>query len=285
MPTAALKRVKRLTKSAWTNAQRSFVEKFYSFTPADLAQALAGLGIRQGDVLFVHSSFDRFRGFRGRLSDVIRVLEESVGAEGTLLMPTLPFDGSAADYVRSGKITDLARTPSQTGILTEVFRRQVGVARSVHPTHPVAAWGARRDEMLKDHALARTPCGSPYPYSRLIDTDAKILMAGVGIAPLTFFHTVEELLEPDMPFSPFTPEWYTAQVRDAQGDIHTAKFRLYAPGVSKRRNLGVLIPKLKELGGWHTRRVGRLELTLLDARKVVEACRALAAQGIFCYRD
>ncbi len=280
-----LRRVKCSTNSAWLRTQSFFVETFFSFTPSDFARALECLGIRTGDVLFVHSSFDRFRGFRGRLSDVIRILQNAVGPPGTLIMPTLPFDGSAIDYVRSGKVTDLARTPSRMGILTEVFRRQTGVVRSLHPTHPAAAWGSRRDEMLKDHALAQTPCGFHSPYYRLIDTDAKILMAGVGIAPLTFFHTIEELLEPEMPFSPFTAEWFTAQVRDLQGGLHACRFRLFEPGVSKRRNLNTLVPKLKEVGGWSTARVGRLHLILLQARKAVEASRLLALQGVFCYRD
>lgn len=283
--TAVLKSIKRAAKPVWATTQRSFVEAFFSFTPSDFTHALVELGIQHGDVLFVHSSFDRFQGFHGKLSDAIRVFENSVGSQGTLVMPTLPFNGSAADYVRSGKVTDLVRTPSQMGILTEVFRRQPGVARSLHPTHPVAAWGARRDEILKDHAFAQTPCGVPSPYARLVDTNAKILMAGVGIEPLTFFHTVEELLEPEMPFSPFTADWFTAQVRDTHGAVHTCKFRLFEPGISKRRNLHILVPKLQELGGWHTARVGRLRLTLLDARKVLEACRSLASQGVFCYRD
>jgi aminoglycoside N3'-acetyltransferase len=133
--------------------------------------------------------------------------------------------------------------------------------------------------------LAQTPCGVSSPYARLIDADAKILMAGVGIEPLTFFHTIEELLEPEMPFSPFTADWVTAQVRDAQGRIHTCKFRLFEPGISKRRNLHILVPKLQELGGWHAARVGRLRLILLEARNVLEAGRSLARQGVFCYRD
>ena len=40
------------------------------------------------------SSFDSFAGFRGTPAAVIRTLQEAVGPEGTILMPTLPFDGS-----------------------------------------------------------------------------------------------------------------------------------------------------------------------------------------------
>ena len=55
--------------------------------------ALSALGLRPGQVVMVHSSFDRFAGFTGKPSEVIQALEDAVGPEGTLLMPTLPFTG------------------------------------------------------------------------------------------------------------------------------------------------------------------------------------------------
>jgi aminoglycoside N3'-acetyltransferase len=43
--------------------------------------------------LIVHSSFDRFEGFRGSLGGAIQTLQDAVGPEGALLMlraPTAP---------------------------------------------------------------------------------------------------------------------------------------------------------------------------------------------------
>ena len=80
-------------------------------------------------------------------------------ASGTVLMPTLPFGGVAIDYARKNPVFDVRRTPSQTGLLTEIFRRSAGVLRSVHPTHPVAVAGHGAVEMVEGHHLAATPCG------------------------------------------------------------------------------------------------------------------------------
>ena len=112
-----------------------YVRRWRAFGPDDLLAALRRLGITPGDVLMVHSSFDRFAGFSGKPTDVLRVLQDAVGPTGTLLMPTLPFTGTAVEYVSRGEIFDVRRTPSRVGLLTELFRRSPGVVRSVHPTH------------------------------------------------------------------------------------------------------------------------------------------------------
>jgi aminoglycoside 3-N-acetyltransferase len=231
----------------------------------------------------VHSSFDRFAGFSGKPSDVIRVLQETVGIQGTLLMPTLPFTGTAVDYVSSSPVFDVRRTPSQMGMLTELFRRSPGVVRSVHPTHPVAAWGARGVDMLANHHLARTPCGEGSPFARLLENDGRLLYLGVGIESMTFFHCVEEALEQYMPSSPFTKEEFTLQSQDENGAVLVSRTRLFDPGVSRRRNLRRLIPVLKEQGAWSETRLGELDIVFLKTRDVMAACRRLAAQGVFCY--
>ena len=67
---------------------RAYHQRFLAFTPADLQRALVQLGVLSGDVLMVHSAFDRFLGFHGGPVDVIRALQQVVGPDGTLMMPT-----------------------------------------------------------------------------------------------------------------------------------------------------------------------------------------------------
>src|SRR4051794_2598560 len=112
-------------------------DRLLAFGPADLAAALGRAGVARGGVLFVHGGWDYFRGFAGKPSDVLRVLRNRVGGDGTLLMPSMPFTGSSLDWVRNGAKFDLARTPSRMGLVTELFRRDRGTLRSEHPTHPV----------------------------------------------------------------------------------------------------------------------------------------------------
>ena len=128
--------------------QRAYVRTFWPFTAADLRNALQHLGVVPGDVLMVHSSFDRFLGFRGGPVEVIRALQDVLGPRGTLMMPTLPFTGSAIEYTSRDLVFDVRRTPSRMGFITEVFRRGPEVVRSLHPTHSVAVWGNNVDAIV-----------------------------------------------------------------------------------------------------------------------------------------
>jgi aminoglycoside 3-N-acetyltransferase len=278
------KGVKARLRKYYYGTKSTYYRYSHPFTTADLLSALRELGISDGDVVLVHSSFAEFLGFRGKAPDVIRVLKQAVGPHGTLMMPTLSFSGSAAAYAREAKIFDLARSPSKVGLLTELFRRSEGVVRSLHPTHSVAVWGPDASYFVQDHYLAATPCGRGTPYFRLLEKRGKILLLGVGISPLTFFHCVEELIEDEMPFSPFTSEVFTMRCRVDGNMVETSPMRLYDPGVSGRRNLSVLEDALRKEGAWHHRKLGSLKVTVLNAADVLGAVKALARQGIYCYR-
>lgn len=278
-----LLRIKQALKVARGRLRAQYVKRFRSFLPEDLAATLRKVGIAPGDVVMAHSSYDRFEGFRGSPLDAIRVLKDAVGAEGTLLMPTLPFTGTATDFVASGEMVDIKRTPSRMGLLTEFFRRMGGVERSIHPTHPVAAWGKLAVPMTADHEKAKTPCGAPSPFSKLNDHAGKILLLGTGVRTITFFHYVEEVVEPTMPFSPFTKEEYELRTRTGTGEIVTTVTRLYDKGVAKRRYLVPLEDELRRRGEWRTARAGGLTATLIDANALLRAMSDLAARGVYCY--
>ena len=270
-------------KSDWKSLRIAISRKSRGFSKEDLLKVLRRLGIATGDTLFVHSSLDQFGAFLGKPMDIIGALQEAVGQTGTLLMPSLPFRGSAVEYVREHRLFDVGRTPSQMGLLTELFRRSPEVIRSIHPTHAVVAWGARASEMLDAHCEAATPCGRQTPYGRLLDHAGKILFLGTDISVMTFFHTVEEILEPRMPFSPFTKEVFELESRDSQNNSIISRTRLFEPHYSQRRRLEKLVPVLKQRGSWRYARIGGMRVILLRADEVLEACCALAGRGIYCY--
>jgi aminoglycoside 3-N-acetyltransferase len=275
--------LKKVIKQQLRKGRLAYARSFQAFEPNDLAQFLAALGVRKGDCLLVHSAYDRFAGFTGKPLDVIRILQDSVGREGILAMPTLPFTGTAVGWAESGQVFDVRRTPSQVGLLTELFRRMPGVLRSVHPTHSVAAWGGRAADFVRDHHKAATPCGANSPYARLAELDGKIMLLGTGIGVLTYFHRVEEEIEPLMPFSPFTDKIYVMSSKDTADTVQETRNRLFDPAISRRRNLDLIVPPLKLAGAWHQRKVDGLDAILLRARDVSATCRALAEQGKFLY--
>jgi len=278
------KDAKSSLRKHYYGARSAYLRWRHPFSADDLLAALRKLGIGEGDVLLVHSAFAEFVGFEGGAPDVIRVLKDAVGASGTVMMPTLSFSGTAVAYAREGKVFDPRKTPSQVGLLTEVFRRSKGVARSLHPTHSVAVFSTEADYFVKDHHLAGTPCGAGTPFFRLFEKDGKILLLGVGMAALTFFHCVEELVERELPFSPFTSEVFIMQCSVDGKIVETAPMRLYDPGVSGRRDLSILENALRRKGAWHQEKVGNLKLIALKAADILFITRELAKQGIYCYR-
>jgi aminoglycoside 3-N-acetyltransferase len=279
----AAQAIRKEVKRQLRMLRQRFIRTFYTFTPADLRACLAEIGIERGDSVLVHSSFDAFEGFTGKPTDVIAVLMDAVGPEGTLLMPTLPFTGTAVAWVKENPIFDVARTPSRMGLITELFRRSPGVMRSVHPTHPVAAWGKDAEAYVAGHHLARTPCGQGSPFARLLERAGKILLLGVDIGSMTFYHCVEELLEPRFPVSPFTREIYQLSSRQKDGTIVATQTRLFEPDVSRRRSLYRLAPELKRRGAWKSKRIGRVTTTLLNPNDILDVVATLAERGIYCY--
>lgn len=277
------KTVKATIKGRAKSFRKRYNQLVHGYGRRELEVGLRQLGLRDRDIVMVHSSLDQFEGFDGRVTDIIASLQAVVGSEGTILMPTIPFVGTALEYVQRAKVFDVAKTPSQMGMITEIFRRIPGVVRSVHPTHSVAAWGACAGEMVRDHHAAKTPCGMNSPFARLKPVSGKILLWGVGIEAMTFFHALEEELEPIMPFSPFTKELFHLTSIGHAGEVRHTTTRLFEAEISRRRNLSRLMSALQQRGCWHELYVKRLRCILLDACEVSQVCWAMAREGRFCY--
>src|SRR4051794_35776919 len=275
--------LKRNIKRHAKNSKIWWYSRFHAFSPADLTDTLASLGIAPGDVVIAHVAYNEFIGFTGRPSDVIASLRAVLTPAGTLLMPSLPFTGSALAYVRSGEIFDVRRTPSRTGIVTELFRRSPGTRRSLHPTHSILASGPLAEQVIADHHLASTPCGDPSPLSKLAEVNGKIALLGTGIAKMTFYHYLEDRFENLLPASPFTRETFSVALRSYSGETLQMTTRLYDPELSGRRNLAILEKELKDRGAWRERKLGKMAVVVLETGAISAAVREMVERGIFCY--
>jgi aminoglycoside 3-N-acetyltransferase len=258
---------------------RAYHQTFWAFTPADVTRALSRLGVVPGDVLMVHSAFDRFVGFHGGPADVIRALQQVVGPRGALMMPTIPFSGTAVEYALGEPVFDVRHTVSRMGLITEVFRRSPEVVRSLHPTHSVAAWGNGADAIIAGHELSETPCGRLTPYGKLLECNGKILLAGVPAHTMTFCYFVAEDLESRLAIPVLTQERYPLRWKDGDGTVRVSQQRLFSLRLD--HDLSPLITELKRRDQWRERQVGRLRLMLVRARDVYDAAATLADRGMF----
>lgn len=103
------------------------------------------------------------------------------------------------------------------GLISETFRRQPGVQRSLHPTHPVLAFGPRAQWIVADHETCLYPCGPGTPFEKLVELRAKILFYGVSEFHFTLHHYLEHLVKDELPFALYEAEPYAVNVIDAAG--------------------------------------------------------------------
>ena len=173
---------------------------------------------REG-VLLVHSAF---RGFAREGYAPEPLLEElcEIMSPGTLLMPTMSWR-----FVKPAnpEFSELD-TPSNTGVLTELFRREYATARSLHPTHSVAGRGPGTAGLLSEHHLDVTPCSARSPFGKLIDADGWVAMLGIGFDCCTQVHHAEELAALDIYLRPES-ETETYTCRDRNGVARTVRLR------------------------------------------------------------
>lgn len=222
----------------------------------DIVQGLRDLGVREGDVLMVHSALSSIGRVQGGAQTVIDALIEAVGPSGTIAMPTLYIPS-----ITSGEVFEVNKSPSQMGEITETFRKRQGAVRSVHPTHPIAASGARAAELTADHAKAPTACGLGTPFSKLIEWGGKVLLLGVDQDRNTLLHTAEDYA--DSPY--LTPRF--ARYRDpADGRVKEITLEKF-PG--PHRDFIGLDPLFREAGVMRIGKIGEAVCRLMDAAGTV----------------
>jgi uncharacterized protein len=183
---------------------------------ADLANDLRSLGVKAGQVLLVHSSMLRLGPVRDGAAAVVAALRHAIGTAGTLVVPTgtsANSDTSRLDAARTAGMTaeqirryrelmppfDPATTPSdEMGRIAEVVRTTSGAIRSSHPQSSFAAIGPMADRLMDGHAPT-CHLGESSPLARLYETDAWILLLGVGYDACSAFHLAEYRYVPDPP--------------------------------------------------------------------------------------
>jgi len=140
--------------------ERAVVERTpIPVTVETLKRDLSAVGVRPGSVLLVHSSLSALGWICGGAVAVIQALLETLGSEGTLVMPTFttaltdPRNWQHPPVLEDWKDTirretppfDPLRTPTwQMGRIAETFRTWPNVVRSLHPHSSFAATARKR---------------------------------------------------------------------------------------------------------------------------------------------
>jgi aminoglycoside 3-N-acetyltransferase len=216
-----------------------------------LVEQLETLGVRQGGVLLVHTSFKAVRPLQGGPLALIDALQTAIGPQGTLVMPTMT-DGES--------VFDPRTTPtSGMGITAELFWRQPGAVRSTHPGGSFAARGPLAEQICRPQPLS-PPHGPDSPVGRVHELDGQVLLLGVTHSEDTTLHLAEALAR--VPYSVSHPcvveiDGVASTVMIAETDHCCTRFRLAGGWLSERG--------LQRMG-----KVGNADARLFNSRDVVE---------------
>ena len=231
--------------------------------PVVVQQALKRLGIEPDSVLMVHSAFTQLSQDGYEPASILKAIVDYM-YPGTLLMPTMSWRFVNALH----PVFDERQTPSNTGILTELFRKQYATVRSCHPTHSVAGMGSLATKLLASHHLDDTPCSSRSPFGLHAQHNGWILMMGISIDCCTLVHAVEEAMAPEVYLKPVTQrEEYLC--RDRHGVERTVSLRRHQ---FLPRNYFQFQDELAREG---TLRVTRIDNTICRAFKAGDLVRVV----------
>ncbi len=171
----------------------------------DIITAFRAIGIKEGSIVMVHTSLSNIGYVCGGAQTMIEALIETVGEEGTIMMPTQswknldPEDGVHWDVEKeywqvirdNWPAYDKQKTPTNTmGAVAEMFRSWPGTIRSDHPARSVAAWGKYAEYLVADHDLSDI-FGEGSPIGRFYELDGSVLLIGVGYDKNTSLHLAD----------------------------------------------------------------------------------------------
>jgi len=251
---------------------------------ADFTKILTNdLGLTSGDTVYVHSSVDQLNlGFP--FYRILPLIQNVIGSQGTVLFPTYPNRSpvSSYEYLKQGRVYDVRRTPSFTGLLTEFARRQRNAIRSLHPTKSVCAIGPLAEILTASHQESPYPYDTCSPYYKLVEHEAKIIGIGVHSTYLSFVYCVDDALKEQNPVQTYFPEMFAAKCINYRGTVeivHTYAHDMRSvvhdiPQFIKQHIPGNICADLT---------INGMKFFRADARPLFEKMLALANQGVMVY--
>lgn len=269
---------KQWLKARLGQVQNAWVRWFRSYDARDFQRVLREMGIAEGDTVLMHSTYRASNGFTGTPKGLIDALMELLGESGTLVMTSMPYTSSTREYLAAGGTLDVRRTPSQMGIITEIFRRS-GALRSQSPTHPMLAAGANSERLLDGHEKCQYPCGPGSPLERMLDEEAKLLFFDVPFLPFTFLHYMEHRIKDRLPFALYEEAPMRACFVDAEGHQHCCNVFVFSREASRKRRVDVITEEMQKEGHVAQRRIGNTRLAVANMQDMFNTTLRLAKAG------
>ncbi|MBR2441052.1 MAG: AAC(3) family N-acetyltransferase [Lentisphaeria bacterium] len=200
----------------------------------EISAGLRELGLKNGSVVMLHSSYLSLGEVIGGPSAVIHAFLDVIGKKGTLLVPAF----------------------ASLGVLVEEVKNLPGAIISTCPVGAVAAYGPAAEELCKDHWKAETAHGIHTPFTRLAEKKGIICLLGVDQDRNTTLHSIEALLE--LPY--LQPISCTVKISSGK---EVKKEYKYFPG--PHRDFIGIDALLRDSGAMKIGRIGNAQVRMIDS--------------------
>lgn len=215
-------------------------------TKQEIVQGLRTLGLKQGDIVLLHSSLYSLGHVDGGPEAVIDAFLEAIGKEGTLLVPVF----------------------GDLGILTTTLKNRPGAVVSPCPVGTVAALGPAAEELCRDHWKPESCHGEGTPFKRLADKGGYVCLMGVDQDRNTSLHGIEAELR--LAYLGTTSREFTTP----EGETVKKTWKYY-PG--PHRDFISFDHVLRERGIMKQLRIGNSQVRLINAKGMWECGMELGA--------
>ncbi|MGL5479556.1 MAG: AAC(3) family N-acetyltransferase [Clostridium sp.] len=256
------------------NIEKSLYKEKYCTD--DLKNILERLGINEGDNLFIHSSWRQFYNFIGTPQDVINILKDLVGSSGTIIMPS---------YGKERSYFDVEKTPSNAGVLSEVFRKNKGVTRSSCTHFSVCSYGKKSEYIICDHFKSKYGFDNNSPCYKFINLDnSKVLLMGLGKKPtkISIFHCVGYLLKDENTYlNKVINKKYSSTL--ILNNKKYEKKMITRDSIYKNNNI-VFRKVIKNIKNKNHIKISNLDLVILDAKEGIKETINFAKHGRYIYK-
>ena len=271
----------RRKRGAWRKRQQAnlrleLIAKYGTFTTEQLIAACRQIGVRENGILFVQCSYNDLLTYRGTPYELLGALRQLVGAKGTLLMPAFTTNMSDTPC----RPFDVLSDSTYTGIIPELFRREEGVLRSVHPRHSICGLGPHAAELLAGHENCVYADGLGSPFDKMRRISAESLCLGLRPGFHSFVHWVEDIEPGKYPIKVHDGPFECA-LRNAYGE----EFRRFFYGrCSGNRGQDWLIGKHLGQNAMRTTEFHGVPLCVYHWPAFADELLALRDRGLVCFR-
>ncbi len=236
-----------------------------SLSAKQLKEALLDVGVEDGDGLLIHSALQFLGQPDGGSQLYLDVIEEVLGDDGTLAVPTFTFA-----FAR-GEDFDPGKSPSEhMGVFSELVRLDERAMRTNHPMQSLALLGKYSEKLAALESFSAFDDGSAF--DRMLELDFKLLLLGADVQAASIVHYSEQ--RANVPYR-YWKDFNGRVLNDGAWQKH--KYRMFVRDleIDPQLKLAPIQERLVSKGQWSAVDLNYGKLALFGLKDFVVACDEL----------